>query len=248
MKKNIYEILPEYAPLYPSLPYVYKDYEKISIYAKGKKEILKTFLPAEFELTGDIFEVFVLKNNEVEGLDPYSEGGLIIPCQYKNQKGAVMAFEYVDSDDALCAGREIWGYPKKLGKVTFEKNGTSITGKVFRKGKEIINVTLVKENMDVEVPVLFPRLQVKRMPGVENGKMDLNFVVHNEFHQVFTIDEWFGRASLQWEESAQDPLSLLGPTEVLGGKYVRGGFTLDYGKIIDRLPLTKAALSSKGGV
>lgn len=248
MKTN-YTILPEYAPLYPSLPYVYKDYEKISIYAKGNPEIMKSFLPAEFELAGDVFEVFVLKNHEIEGLDAYSEGGLIIPCRYKSQKGAVMAFEYVDSDDALCAGREIWGYPKKLGEIAFVKEGSKIKGEVSRKGRKIINVTLERKEKEVEIPILFPRLQVKRMPGVETKAADLNLIIQNEFYDVVTHEEWLGEATIEWENSDQDPLSLLGPIEVLGGKYVRGGFKLDHGKVIDRLPLTETASEIvKGGV
>ena len=248
MKPN-YTILPEYAPLYPSLPYIYKDYEKISIYAKGNPEIMKTLLPAEFEIAGDVFEVFVLQNHDIEGLDNYAEGGLIIPCRYKGQKGAIMAFEYVDSDDALCAGREIWGYPKKLGEIKFVKEGTRIIGEVKRKGKKIINVSLDKKEKEIEIPVLFPRLQVKRMPGVETNETDLNLVIQNEFYEVITKEEWLGEATLEWEESNQDPLSLLGPLEILGGKYVRGGFTLDHGKVIDRLPLTEVAqLAIKSGV
>ncbi|MGN7397781.1 acetoacetate decarboxylase family protein [Peribacillus frigoritolerans] len=233
--------MPEYAPLYPSLPYIYKDYEKISIYAKGNPEIMKTLLPAEFEIAGDVFEVFVLQNHDIEGLDNYAEGGLIIPCRYKGQKGAVMAFEYVDSDDALCAGREIGGYPKKLGEIKFVKEGTRIIGELKRKGKQIINVSLDKKEKEIEIPVLFPRPQVKRMPGVETNATDLNLVIQNEFYEVITKEEWLGEAALEWEESDQDPLSLLGPIEVLGGKYVRGGFTLDHGKVIDRLPLTEVA-------
>ncbi|MEH7225746.1 acetoacetate decarboxylase family protein [Bacillus sp. JJ1566] len=234
MKPN-YAILPEYAPLFPGLPYTYTDYEKISIYAKGKPEIMQSFLPKEFKLESDIFEVFVLTNHKIEGLNPYSEGGLIIPCSYKGQKGACMAYEYVDSDDALCAGREIWGYPKKIGEISFEKVETKINGTVTRRGKKVIRVTLEKKEKEVNTPLLFPRLQVKRMPGVESSAPDLNLVIQNEFYQAINTVEWFGDATLDWEYSEQDPLSRLGPVEVLGGKYIRGGFTLNYGKIIDRI-------------
>src|SRR5690625_6749112 len=80
-----YTVLPEYSPLYPKLPYEYKDYQKVSVYCRGDKETLQKFLPKEFKITSDVFEVFILKNNKIEGLDPYSEGGVVIPCAYKDK-------------------------------------------------------------------------------------------------------------------------------------------------------------------
>lgn len=42
MTKYEYSILPEYAPLYPKLPYRYTDYEKVSLYCRGDKEKCKS--------------------------------------------------------------------------------------------------------------------------------------------------------------------------------------------------------------
>lgn len=236
MTKYEYSILPEYAPLFPKLPYRYHDYQKVSVYCKGDQEKMQRLLPKEFKVAGDIFEVFVLRNNKIEGLDNYNEGGLIIPCSYKDIEGACMSFEYVDTDDALCAGREIWGYPKKLGDIQFIEEGDSITGSVSRKGKEIIHVQFeADETIEFEQPNLFPRLQVKRMPHPEKNGTDLNTILKNSFYDSVIKSKVNGTATLKWEDSKDDPLASLGDVEVVGATYVVGAFTLSYGEIIDDL-------------
>ncbi|MFC4557911.1 acetoacetate decarboxylase family protein [Virgibacillus kekensis] len=235
MKRYEYTILPEYSPLYPSLPYRYKDYQKVSVYCRGDRKGLQQFLPKEFELTSDIFEVFVLQNNEIEGLDLYSEGGVVIPCSYKGINGACVAFEYVDQDDALCAGREIWGYPKKLAEVTFDVNEGNITGSITRRGKKIIDINFEKDSKEVKQPVLSPRLQVKRMPHPEFKGTDLNTIIKNELQDTEIKRKVFGNATLNIEESAEDPLSELGVKEVIGAVYIEGAFTLTYGEIVENL-------------
>jgi acetoacetate decarboxylase len=234
MSKFEYSILPEYAPLYPALPYHYKNYEKVSVYCKGKVEVIARFLPKEFEAVGDTFEAFVLKNNEIQGLEPYSEGGLIIPCRYKDKIGACMAFEYVDTDDALCAGREIWGYPKKLGEIQFKKEKDRVRGMVKRRNKTIIEIDFKESDQSFEPPILFPRLQVKRMPHPERYGTDINWIIQNEFENMVIHKKVYGNAALKWEFSKDDPLAELGPIEVLGAIYTEGDFTLSYGKVLDQ--------------
>lgn len=236
MSKYEYTILPEYSPLYPALPYHYEDYQKVSVYCRGDKEALQKFLPKEFKVTSDVFEVFVLTNIKIQGLDLYSEGGIVIPCQYKDIEGACVAFEYVDTDGALCAGREIWGYPKKLAEVQFEKDESSIKGVITRKGKKIIDVTFENNNSRIiEPPNLSPRLQVKRMPNPETYGTDTNFVIKNILQNVEVKKKVYGQATLNIEPSVDDPLNELGVKEILGAVYIEGAFTLTYGEIVEDL-------------
>jgi acetoacetate decarboxylase len=236
MIKPEYTVLPEYAPLYPPLPYHYKNYHKISVYCRGNRNAIEKFLPSKFEFVSDTFEIFVLKNDQIEGLDPYSEGGIVIPCKYKDRVGAYMAFEYVDTDDALCAGREIWGYPKKLAEVTYTEKDGQIHGKITRKGKTIIDISLtLDEKASVTPPNLFPRLQVKRMPKADQYGTDMDQVILNEFEDSIIHTKQYGNATVNWEHSTFDPLAELGPTEVLGGVFVIGDFTLTYGKVIEHV-------------
>lgn len=236
MTKNYeYHILPEYAPLYQKLPYVYNDYQKVSVYCRGNVDELKQFLPKEFDVSSDVFEVFILKNNEIDGLDLYSEGGIVIPCTYKNTNGACVAFEYVNTDDSLCAGREIWGYPKKLADVELKQEGEFLHGFVNRRGKQIIDISFKVDGDAFDVPNFSPRLQVKRLPHVEKDGTDMNAVILNTLQNVKVKKKAYGTATLNMEASNADPLANLNIKEVIGAVYIEGAFTLTYGQVLEDL-------------
>lgn len=235
MRKQEYSILPEYSPLYPGLPYEYNDYQKVSVYCRGDRKTMQKFLPKEFEVLSDVFEVFVLKNNEIKGLDLYSEGGVVIPCSYKEIKGACVVFEYVNTDDALCAGREIWGYPKKLSEVKFNQDGNLIKCGIVRRNKKIIDIEFKKSDTEIKPPSLSPRLQVKRMPHPEVYGTDINKIIKNELKNVRIKKKTYGTATLNIEESSSDPLSELEIKEIIGAIYIEGAFTLTYGEIVEDL-------------
>lgn len=235
MTKYEYSILPEYSPLYPTLPYYYEDYEKLSVFCRSDIEMLTKFIPKEFEVASDVFEVFVLKNNIIDGLDVYDEGGVVIPVKYKDIEGACVVFEYVTTDDSLCAGREIWGYPKKLAEVTFAENETEFSGTITRKGKKIIDIRILKEDASFPIPSMSPRLQVKRLPHPENSGTDINKIIKNELENNNIKKKFYGNATLQMEESEYDPLSKLNVKEIIGGLYVQGEFTLTFGEVLEDL-------------
>ncbi len=51
-----------------------------------------------------------------------------------------MLYEYVTTDDALCGGREVWGYSKKFAGVTVEEQaGGRIRARVERRGEVLID-------------------------------------------------------------------------------------------------------------
>ncbi|SHE32553.1 Acetoacetate decarboxylase [Seinonella peptonophila] len=229
-----YTILPDYAPLYPQLPFHYKNYRKLSVYCRGERAAIERFLPKQFEYAGDVFEIFVLTNPEISGLTPYSEGGIVIPCKYRDIQGGYMAYEYVDTDESLCAGREIWGYPKKLADVTFEENEGKVQGRLVRKGKTIIDISVDLDDTQVDQPNLFPRLIVKRIPKADVYGVDVDQVILNEFENVVIHSRETGSAQANWEYSSFDPLAELGPVEVLGGVFVVADYTLNYGKVLTR--------------
>lgn len=232
-----YYIMPEYSPVYPKLPYYYRQYRRISIYCKGNEDAIREFLPKPLEYVNNQFEVFVLNNTEVEGLDNYQEAGIVITAKYKDIVGAYMAYEYVNSDDALLAGREIWGYPKKMADCSVTETEEKIVGICSRKGKEIIHAEFVKdENAKFEIPQLFPRIQVKRIPRGDAPGCDVDKVfmmfgdTGNEFGAMHEIV--MGKGTVTFEKSEFDPLYKLGPAEIIGARFATGDFVLDYGKDI----------------
>lgn len=230
-----YRVLPENSPLYPLLPYRYKDYEKISVFCKCSPEGIRKLLPSVLKPTSDIVEVFILKNHDIDGLKPYSEGGVVIPCEFNGISGGHVAFEWVTTDDALCAGREIWGFPKKIADVDFNYNEEYVSGKVSRDGKLLFDIKFNFEKIEINIPKLQPRLIVKRILSPGDDRLSIDQVICNEVENSKFSTMETGSAKLNIHKSKEDPIYLLGPFSILGATYSRGEFTLTYGKVVEDL-------------
>ena len=109
--------MPDRAPLYQAPPIAYRGVRAVHAWVKASPEGIRRALPPVFEPVGDVIQLFVMHSPDAGYLGSYDEGGVVIPCRYQGVTGAHVAYEYVSSDDSLAAGREIWGYPKKLAKV-----------------------------------------------------------------------------------------------------------------------------------
>lgn len=230
---NEYRILPENSPLYMPLPYKYNDFEKISVYCECDPNGIRKLLPSVFEPVSNIVEFFILQNNEIEGLRNYSEGGVVIPCKYKNIVGGHVAFEWVTTDDALCAGREIWGYPKKLGEVTFDSNETGAVGTISRNGAVLFVMEINYKEKNLELPSLQPRLIVKRILNSHNDELSIDQVIMNQVENSRTSIVKTAEAKITINTVVDDPIHVLNPSSVIGGQYIRGEFLLTYGRLVE---------------
>ncbi len=84
---------------------------------------------------------FVAKYPETNFGCVYNEGALLLNCEFKGEQGAYCLSMPVDDDMAMIAGRETYGYPKKIADaITLESSGSTVVGRVSRKGTEIIRI------------------------------------------------------------------------------------------------------------
>jgi len=70
-------------------------------------------------LDGDWATVFIAWYPDSFCCGPYHEAGILLPVKYNNVSAMFCPWMLVDSDTSLIAGREILGFPKKLGTFTF---------------------------------------------------------------------------------------------------------------------------------
>ena len=48
------------------------------------------------------------------GFGNYTESGQVIPVSFEGRKGAYAHCMFLNNDPPIAAGRELWGFPKKL--------------------------------------------------------------------------------------------------------------------------------------
>ena len=229
--------MPEFSPLYPEPPYEFKDTDVIYIYGKCNGEALKEYLPEPLDYVSNTIRFGVHHNRNIEGLSSYRGGTIHVPVKYNDIVGGTLLNEWVTEDDALAVGRELWGYPKKIGSVSLRETADGMLGTVERKGETIFQASFTPTDTEFEPEKLMPRLQVRRIPSVERSSEDTLQVIKmggsinngKDGHPGLTIhDESTGTGEVELGHE----LEPLGPIEVVGATYSNRSFSLDYGEDI----------------
>jgi acetoacetate decarboxylase len=173
----------------------------------------------------------------------YLEGGVVVPVRYGDLLGGHVLYEFVTTDDAMAGGREVWGYPKKMGEVTMtESGGGYITASVSRLGRTLINATFTPQDIAYDKPLLHPRVQVKRIPRADGRGYDVDQIIRNDLRDAKIAQLVRGSATLAMGGSSlMDPLYELDVQRVIGAEFVVAEFYLDYGVIHEDRLVSRAA-------
>ncbi|MFX1452807.1 MAG: acetoacetate decarboxylase family protein, partial [Promethearchaeota archaeon] len=151
------------------------DAEILTINWETKPEIIKKLLPKPLKPTNTpIATAFVANYPKTNFGISYLESALSIACKYKDEEGVYILAMPVDNDMAMAAGREVYGYPKKMGKIYLNRNKNGIIGWTERHGIRFMEIkaNLIRKLSTEEIQ------NVMNLSGVKNSKM----VVYNYKH------------------------------------------------------------------
>ena len=70
----------------------------------------------------------------------YHEAGLFVHIQVGNKTGIFCPWMILNDDRAMIIGRELLGYPKKIGEIAWDNDGTHILAKASRRGTTLIEM------------------------------------------------------------------------------------------------------------
>ena len=118
--------------------------------AKGDLDVLRKLVPQELDATEDViiytarFKETIDEEGEVRWPWPFNEWGIGIRCKLKaapHTEGNFLVQLYVDDDLVLVHGREVWGYPKKIGQTVISDTSDAASRKeytVARRGSHLV--------------------------------------------------------------------------------------------------------------
>jgi acetoacetate decarboxylase len=70
----------------------------------------------------------------------YREAGVFVHVVHRRKRALYCPWMIVDDDVALILGRELLGYPKKIGQIAFDLKGDAIRGVAERRGTELLRM------------------------------------------------------------------------------------------------------------
>jgi len=136
----------------------------------------------------------------------YREAGLFLHVEHRKKPAVFSPWMIVDDDVALILGRELLGYPKKMGEIDFRIEGDRVTGIAHRRGAELVRMEgILRERLDHPPPMLGrPHRNVRSSLGLALPKL-LSFTPREEVVEVRRAE-----LDVRVGGSARDPLMELG--------------------------------------
>ena len=229
---------PEFSPPYPPLPHHFNDNHELQILCQAPQGAIERALPLPqqrpLEQNGDE-DLFVLQmgwSPDCEGFNVH-EIQINAPVRWKDKAGSTTLIEYIDSDMGLIAGREIWGWPKKMADIVWTQTATGWTVTCHKQkdqgGIPLMKVeyTISNSTPAVEWPVMLPVYLVKRIPNASPKIPPLTQLVRvgpevpsgaRVLAPGAVKTDTKGTATVHFFDGPHDPLTFFGPAKVLEAK------------------------------
>ena len=226
---------PEFSPPYPPLPHHFNDNHGLQILCQAPKGAIKRALarPLEENDNDDLFVLQMGWSPDCEGFNVH-EIQINVPVKWKNSVGETTLIEYIDSDMGLIAGREIWGWPKKMAEIIWTQTATGWTVDCKKQKDQgsiplmRVEYTISNSTPKVEWPVMRPTYLVKRVPNASLSVPPLTQLVCVGCSQPpssgaspatkAVITNTKGIAKVQFFDGPHDKMTFFGPVKVLDAK------------------------------
>lgn len=227
--------------MYPKPPYHYKDAKVFLALFYPPEGVVEKLLPAplkpsQLPLVGMMFgEMPCVETG------PFMEAGLLTQCMYDNSDSGeedvavFFSHNYVNDDVALASGREIWGYARKMAKISHEWDGDTIVGTVERDGVTLLKATCTLNDEGAWIDS-GPNINAKVIPSVTGEGYDV--AVLNGAHLKYDIKSGrSGDVEFEINSGPRDDFSLVKIETPMIGLYFDCDITVPLGKKIADLDL-----------
>jgi acetoacetate decarboxylase len=163
----------------------------------------------------------------------YREAGVFIDVVHRGTRAIYSPWMLVDDDVALILGRELLGYPKKLGELTWDHDGDRIRGIARRRGHDLIAMEgTLGDRIAAPPPILGrPHRNIRSTAGIAIPKL----IAFTPRERVIEVRE--AHLEVRIGGSERDPLHEMGFGRVLRARLHR----VDLGG--SRPPIPIAAVS-----
>ena len=239
--------MPMASPSYPGGPYRFVDREYLIIGYESDADAIRAALPEPLEPDGSnrVLCEFI-RMPDSSGFGSYTESGLVIPARFDDEPVNFTAQMYLDDHPPVAGGREIRGFPKKLGRPSLEVVHDTLTGLLDHAGVQVAIGTMGYKHQhmlyDLEgrkacssdsivEKMSATQVNLKLIPDVD-GSLAIAQLVACELTDIQVKGAWSGPARLHLVAHVNAPLADLPVRRVQGGVHFIADLTLPCGRVI----------------
>ena len=228
--------MPLASPSYPKGPYRFVNREYLLISYESDPDAVRALLPEPLEPDGNrvIFEW--MKMLDSSGFGSYQESGIAIAARFAGTPCTYSTMMFLDDEAPTTGGREIWGFPKKIGQPDLRVIHDTLTGVLKYADREVAFGTMVYKHQPMDHGQTLASLgglnvNLKFIPDV-NGRPKIAQLVGYRLSEITLKGAWAGPARLHLVPHANCRVADLPVRRVLSGRHLIADLTLPYGEVL----------------
>lgn len=222
-------------PAYPIGPYRFVDREYLIITYRTDPAALAKVVPAPLVPIDSIVKYEFINMPDSTGFGAYSESGQVIPVRFGKEEGGYVHSMYLNDHPPIAAGRELWGFPKKLGRPELRVHKDTLVGTLDYSDFRVATGTMGFKHKALDAAAAAaalgaPAYLLKIMPHVD-GSLRICELVRYRMTEINLKGAWSGPGALDLHPHALAPVAALPVLEVVSAVHLVADATLPLGTV-----------------
>jgi acetoacetate decarboxylase len=200
-----------------------------------RPEIAARLLPPPLQPAEQATALVFIAEYPTTNLGPgYREAALFLACTYRGETGNYCLSMPIDSEEVRCTnGRDIFGFPKKLARISLERQGNIVRGSVERHGVRFFELEVELFSELPELPPAGPNFLFKASPRIDlTPGFDGPVLLCRQKTDVALKHMEIGSPTITLRESARDPWSEVEVVSPLAGFFFVSDNTMQPGEVL----------------
>ena len=228
--------MPLHNPAYPPGPYRFVDREYLIITYRTDPVLLRALIPAPLEMTEPIVKFEFINMPDSTGFGRYCESGQVIPVSLNGVSGGYVHSMYLNDHPPIAGGRELWGFPKKLGQPELRVHTDTLMGTLDYSEFRVATGTMgfkhkALDSAAIKKSLETPTFLLKIIPHVD-GTPRICELVQYALSEITIKGAWSGPGALDLNPHALAPVSALPVLEILSATHIIADLTLPLGHVV----------------
>ena len=205
------------------------------------KSIRELEIIAPLKLAEPVVKFEFINMPDSTGFGHYCESGQVIPVTFEGQPGSYVHSMYLDDHPPIAGGRELWGFPKKLGSPELKVHKDTLVGTLDYSDVRVATGTMGFKHKPLDPGAVIKSLAsnnylLKIIPHVD-GTPQICELVRYAMTDINLKGAWSGPGALSLFDHALAPVFDLPVLEVVSTVHIIADITLPLGHVVhDYLP------------
>jgi acetoacetate decarboxylase len=211
--------------------------ETLAIRYRTDIDDVRKWVPEPLKVVDPIVTFEVVSMPDCSGLGGYHESGQIIEIELDGDEGSLSHMMYLDNITGMLAGREVLGFPKKLGFPSLGMEGDTLVGTLDIGKTRVATATMGYKYEPLDLDAVKQATEnsnnflLKIVPHVD-GSLRVCEIVQYPMTDVVMKGAWSGPGALSFAPHALAPLTDLPVLEVLNTTHTIMDMSLGLGKVV----------------